>query len=215
MSSMKCTLREWQQLNKDSSTIIVQASPVDGSDSWQPFPIGFSYQFMTYRDEFIKSSTGNHENTVLCCFIAQTDQHRRKRPAFNRQKVEYNLHKRGIYNYPFVRGAAYWSALKNSKFVISPEGNGIDCHRHYEALMAGAIPVVEDNPLIKEKYSGCPILYTKDYSEISPKFLEKKYNEMIDQTYDFSRLFLAFYTEEQQTQISECRDFWLKKLCNK
>ena len=81
--------------------------------------------------------------------------------------------------------------------------------------MAGAIPVVEDTPLIKEKYSGCPILYTKDYSEISPKFLEKKYNEMIDQTYDFSRLFVSFYTEEQQAQISECRDFWLKKLCNK
>jgi hypothetical protein len=74
----------------------------------------------------------------------------------------------------------YFSILPSSKFVISPEGNGIDCHRHYEALLAGAIPVMEKNPLTEEKYKDLPVLWTTDYSEITREYLEQKYNEMID-----------------------------------
>jgi hypothetical protein len=35
---------------------------------------------------------------------------------------------------------AYLDNLANSKFVISPVGNGLDCHRSWEALACGAIP---------------------------------------------------------------------------
>ena len=81
--------------------------------------------------------------------------------------------------------------------------------------MAGCIPIVEDNPLIKEKYAGCPILYTKNYLDITDSYLRKKYDEMLDQTYDFSCLFLSHYTEDQQRQIKECGNYWLKKLAGK
>ena len=208
---MKCTLREWQQINKPLSEIIVQASAMDGSDSWQPWPIGMGYEFLTYKDQFINSQKGNHSQTVLCCFISGTDERRRKF-GWNRRKIEYELHKKQIYNLPFVRKQTYWNALLDHKFIISPEGNGIDCHRHYEALMAGCIPIVEDNPQIREKYAGCPILYTKNYSDINNNFLQKKYTEMLDQTYDFSCLFMSHYTEEQQKQIKQSGNYWLQKL---
>jgi hypothetical protein len=105
--------------------------------------------------------------------------------------------------------------LPNYKFIISPEGNGIDCHRHYESLIAGCIPVIEYNPLIETKYKGCPVLYTRDYREINQEYLNIKYNEMIDQTYDFSKLFLSYYTEEQIKVIKNCGNYWTKKLANK
>jgi hypothetical protein len=101
--------------------------------------------------------------------------------------------------------------LPNYKFVISPEGNGIDCHRHYEALLAGCIPIIERNPLVEEKYKGCPVLYTDDYSEITEDYLLKVYEEMKSQTYDFSRLFLSFYTEEQQALIKQCGTYWIRR----
>ncbi len=208
---MKCTLREWQQLTKPISEVIVQASVMDGSDSWTEWPIGMGYEFLTYKDQFKASQKGNHSQLVLCCFISGTDERRRKF-GNNRRKIEYELHKKQIYNLPFVRKGTYWNALLDHKFIISPEGNGIDCHRHYEALMAGCIPIVEDNPRIREKYAGCPILYTNTYSDINNKYLEKKYAEMVDQTYDFSCLFLSHYTEEQQKQIKEAGNFWLEKL---
>ena len=208
---MKYTLREWQQIQKPIEDLIVQASAIDGSDSWQPWPIGMGYEFGTYKDLFQKQQKGNHTQTTLCCFISGTDERRRKL-GINRRKIEYDLHKRQIYNLPFVRRETYWKALLDHKFIISPEGNGIDCHRHYEALMAGCIPIVEENPLIREKYAGCPILYTKNYLDIHESYLQKKYAEMLDQTYDFSCLFLSHYSPEQQQQIKECGNYWMKKL---
>ena len=77
--------------------------------------------------------------------------------------------------------------------------------------MAGCIPIIEHNPLIEEKYKGCPILYTTDYTEITEEYLNKKYEEMIDKEYDFSRLFLSYYTEEQQKDIKECGNYWLNQ----
>lgn len=46
---MICTLAEWQKKEKDVGDFIVQASVVDGSDSWQPFPIGMR----EFLDEYI------------------------------------------------------------------------------------------------------------------------------------------------------------------
>ena len=36
----------------------------------------------------------------------------------------------------------YRRALANSRFVLSPAGNGYDCHRTWEAMYLGAIPIV-------------------------------------------------------------------------
>ena len=81
--------------------------------------------------------------------------------------------------------------------------------------MAGCIPIVEDNPLVREKYRGCPILFTKDYSEINELYLEQCYKNMIDRTYDFSRLFLSSYSLEDQIGIKHNGNYWVKKFCYK
>ena len=35
------------------------------------------------------------------------------------------------------------SELSSYKFALSPEGNGIDCHRTWECLYLGVIPIVK------------------------------------------------------------------------
>jgi hypothetical protein len=109
----------------------------------------------------------------------------------------------------------YYNILPHYKFVISPEGNGIDCHRHYEALMAGCIPIVEDHPGIREKYAGCPVLFTKDYSEMSNEYLEKTYSEMIDKEYDFSKLLLSSYSNEDRNAIKDNGNYWSYRLTHR
>jgi hypothetical protein len=81
--------------------------------------------------------------------------------------------------------------------------------------MAGCIPIVEENSLVREKYRGCPILFTKDYSEINELYLEQRYEEMIDKTYNFSRLFLPSYSLEDQIGIKHNGNYWVKRLCSK
>ncbi len=36
----------------------------------------------------------------------------------------------------------YLEQIGNAKFVLSPPGNGLDCHRTWEALLMGAVPIV-------------------------------------------------------------------------
>lgn len=199
-SKKKCTLREWQKTHKDVSNMIVQASAVDGSDSIQPFPIGMGYK---YKGQQLK---GPHDQTVLFAVLDWTDQKRRP-DGINRKKIIETLENNGIKN---KITDTYFEDLTKHKFVVSPEGNGIDCHRHYEALMAGCIPIIEYNDHIQEKYKGCPILYTKDYTEITEEYLSKKYEEMIDTEYDFSRLMLDYYDKETIKKIKTCGNFWMK-----
>jgi hypothetical protein len=213
---MQMTLRAWQQTHKDPKTFIVQASTQDGSDGWTPFPIGMGWQYATHYGDgqgCHKWQIGSHQTLVQCAISDGTDG--RRRPyGLNRRMILFNLSKNRISNRQ-VSGPQYFNELPSYKFVISPEGNGIDCHRHYEALMAGCIPIMEDNPLIKEKYKGLPILYTKDYSEITSQYLEQRYKEMIEQTYDFSRLFLSSYNLEDQIKIKTNGNYWVKRFCYK
>lgn len=206
---MKLTLQNWQNKFKPLHNMIVQASIKDGSDSWQPFPIGMQYHYarIAHLNEHLQ--IGPHNFLVFCGFSDGTDNRRRQGDLTRNQYVK-TLRQNNINNSP-VHSDQYFQILPHVKFVISPEGNGIDCHRHYEALMAGCIPIIEHNPLIEEKYKGCPILYTTDYTEITEEYLNKKYEEMIDQEYDFSCLFLSYYTEEQQKDIKECGNYWLNQ----
>ena len=160
----------------------------------------------------LDSQIGNHNNTVLCAINTGTDRRRRRRGG--RDAIVNNLKKNNIINSK-IPSSQYYKNLSNYKFIISPEGNGIDCHRHYEALMAGCIPIIEHNTDMKRKYSNMPILYTKDYSEITDSYLLKKYDEFNSNKYDFSKLFVSNHTEESQKQIKKHSDFWCKKRTNK
>jgi hypothetical protein len=207
---MKCTLREWQGKVKDISGMIVQASSINMDDAWQPFPIGMSWQFVKMYHHGEKLQLGSHENLLLCCISNNSDQYRRSN-TFNRMAALSILGQNGFYNMA-LSYTDYFLQLPTYKFVVSPEGNGIDCHRHYEALMAGSIPIVERNPLTEEKYKGCPVLWTTDYSEITQDYLLAKYNEMLDTEYDFSCLFVQNYSPDIQSKLKESGNFWLMNI---
>lgn len=199
------SLREWQTLEKDTSKFIIQASTKDGLDGWTDFPIGMSWGWLSNQNVPL---IGDHSETVLCAISTTTDSNRRKNEAVTRFKIAETLYRNGIQNIQ-LNHSDYFKTLSSYKFVISPEGNGIDCHRHYESLLAGCIPIVERNPLTDKKYEGCPILWTTDYSEITIDYLSKKYDEMIDIQYDFSKLWLDTYPLETQTVIHENSIHWI------
>jgi len=205
------SLINWQSTLKDTPTLIVQASSTCGGDLWMPFPIGMSWQYVKFFNNSPTWQIGPHDKLVLCAINPGTDS-RRRPTGINRWQILNTLQKNNIHNTQ-LQGESYFSSLPSYKFVISPEGNGIDCHRHYEALLAGCIPIMEYNDKILEKYKGLPILYTKDYSEITSDYLEQKYKEMSENTYDFSRLFLSYYSNEQQEEIRKCGNFWIEKMC--
>jgi hypothetical protein len=88
---------------------------------------------------------------------------------------------------------AYFKRLRCAKFVVAPQGNGIDTHRVWEALYMGAIPIVIDFPPMRAAYARLPVLLVKSWSDVGVDMLEDKFAEMHKQFqhYDWSRLSAA------------------------
>jgi hypothetical protein len=59
--------------------------------------------------------------------------------------------------------SAYARALLTSQLVWAPPGRGIDSHRAWEALLAGAVPVVLSSPL-DGAYAGLRVLAVANFS---------------------------------------------------
>ena len=76
----------------------------------------------------------------------------------------------------------YLQNVGNAKFVLSPPGNGFDCHRTWEALLLGAAPVVLSsglNPL----YEQLPAVVVDDWTQMTENLLlSHKFSSMDDLT---------------------------------
>ena len=69
----------------------------------------------------------------------------------------------------------YIKLLSEHKFCVSPLGNGADCHRTWEAIYVGCIPIIEKHPILYEHFRELPILFVDDYSNITEEFLNSEY----------------------------------------
>jgi len=61
--------------------------------------------------------------------------------------------------------------LSQSKFMICPRGNAIDCHRNWEVLYMRRVPVMKRHPYLEELYKNLPVLFVDDYKEITKELL--------------------------------------------
>jgi hypothetical protein len=64
-----------------------------------------------------------------------------------------------------------WKNMLNFKYVISPHGNGLDCHRTWEAIFLGCIPIVRTSAL-DPLFEGLPVLIVREWSHISQRLLD-------------------------------------------
>ncbi|ODT13134.1 MAG: hypothetical protein ABS35_38600 [Kaistia sp. SCN 65-12] len=64
-----------------------------------------------------------------------------------------------------VSQAAIWRRYAGSPFVVSAIGNGLDCHRTWEALILGSIVITRTSPL-DPLFAGLPIVIVRDWEEI-------------------------------------------------
>ncbi len=89
---------------------------------------------------------------------------------------------------------SYLFDLAQSKFVLSPRGNGLDCHRTWEALYMGAIPIVVTSP-IDPLYDGLPVIIIKGWNEVTQEFLEAKWEEMSAAEYQLNRIYADYWLD--------------------
>jgi hypothetical protein len=92
----------------------------------------------------------------------------------------YCLEQTGVPLPPRKPFGEYLADLASASFCISPRGNGVDCHRTWEALYLRAIPIVIRS-LLNDHHPDIPMIVLDDWSEFraiefSPELYERTWN---------------------------------------
>ena len=92
-----------------------------------------------------------------------------------------------------------YAILSKYKFILSPPGAGLDCHRTWEALYCGTIPIIIESS-INELYRDLPVLIVNSWDDITKDLLEKKYVEIQDNIkkdkYNMKKMYMNYWTTE-------------------
>tara|TARA_R100000008_G_scaffold84500_1_gene72044 strand:- start:3923 stop:4744 length:822 start_codon:yes stop_codon:yes gene_type:complete len=138
--------------------------------------------------EEVSTSDENKENLAYMNFDISTNS--------NTRSEVHNLFSDQSYVYcaPKKSFGEYLKDLKSSKFCISPQGRGVDCHRIWESILMRTIPIVKDCQNISF-YRDMPILIIDDWAQIDEKFLEEEYENKINK-WDDSKLFMDHWIKE-------------------
>jgi hypothetical protein len=98
---------------------------------------------------------------------------------------------------PNIHPAENLKRLSKYKFCISPEGNGVDCHRLWEALYLKVVPIVLDSPFIRILLGHkIPLIVLNEWREIEELESKLDYN-----TYDFSVMESEFRFSKMMDKI--------------
>jgi len=91
-----------------------------------------------------------------------------------------------------VERAESWRRNAGFAFTISPRGRGMDCHRTWEAILLGSIPLIPDLP-INGLFADLPVVVVRDWATVTPDFLAAEQERILASEFDFAPLLLEFW----------------------
>lgn len=101
-------------------------------------------------------------------------------------------------NNNFTKRTKNWEIITNYAFVLSPFGNGMDCHRTWETLCLGSIPIVKA-PNFKKLFEELPVLIVNDWSDINEELLIKTIDEFQTKQFNYDKLKLSYWVNKIKT----------------
>lgn len=180
---------KWFTTNVNAKDERIQSIPIGlENDRWHP--LGHKKEKI---EDMLKTSK-NLKNLVYVC-----------------HKIRTNLYKRAFI-YPLFKGKS-WSTVQggdhavlfdeyldnvyNHRFVVCPEGNGMDTHRTWEALYMGTIPIEKRNTN-NQFYTDLPICFVDEWEEITVDFLERWLIGSSWQTWNMKKLAFEYWKNKIQ-----------------
>jgi hypothetical protein len=86
----------------------------------------------------------------------------------------------------------YLKDLSKSFFVLSPNGNGVDCHKTWESLYLKTIPIVTESININF-YKDFPILILKKWEDLDLTYLNKELYYKLWAKFNQDKLLINFF----------------------
>jgi hypothetical protein len=88
-----------------------------------------------------------------------------------------------------------WALQSEYQFVLSPHGAGLDCHRTWEALLLGCIPIVK-SANINGLFNELPVISVNEWSEVNSSFLENAMREIESKSINTEKLLMRYWISE-------------------
>lgn len=131
----------------------------------------------------------NREPKIYVNFTVSNDRFNQRQDCLN--KINEDLL---VMNQTFTPRTKNWKLMTKYSFVLSPTGVGLDCHRTWEALCLGCIPIVKMVNFTK-LFEDLPVLMIEDWADVTEELLQKTLAEFSTRTFNYDKLTLSYWTE--------------------
>ena len=92
-------------------------------------------------------------------------------------------------------GLEMMKMYSQAAFVLSPKGTHFDCWRHYEAIVMGSIPIVDDHFTLHETLHNMPAVFVQDWRVLSRDRLLTHLEEIVSRDHNFEPLTRQFWLD--------------------
>ena len=137
-----------------------------------------------------KNSFINKEPKIYVNFTVSNDRFKQRQDCLNKINKELL-----VINQTFTPRTNNWKLMTKNAFVLSPTGVGLDCHRTWEALCLGCIPIVKMANFTK-LFEDLPVLMVEDWSEVTEELLQKTLVDFSTRQFNYSKLTLSYWKNQ-------------------
>ena len=168
-----------------------------------PIPLGYANTYHKHRDfNEVRRRMGRPKTKMLlACFAKETNQLERGKAHDAVKGKDFTT------DFCFDKYAdkrlsygEYLDQMAQHHFTLSPPGNGLDCHRTWEALYLGSIPIIKDN-ITARALDGLPSLRVDDWSQITEELLQRTLEFYKTRQCDWQRLWIPYWQKRFKQEI--------------
>lgn len=96
--------------------------------------------------------------------------------------------------FDYIRGNRQycWDKHQHYTCVLSPIGNGLDCHRTWEALVLNTVPII-NSPTLSRLCANLPVIVVDDWSKVTREFIMDQLQVIREQKYTNDKLTLRYW----------------------
>tara|TARA_A100001015_G_C14999476_1_gene717756 strand:- start:413 stop:1462 length:1050 start_codon:yes stop_codon:yes gene_type:complete len=176
-------ISDWFSINTNYKNKNLFPIPIGLSNNYSPKNLNFYDYQNIHSIPFIKK-----ENKVYVNFNKNTN--------FKKRSNLYNQFLNNEWfdvDEPNLPLNLYIQKLNNYKYILCPEGNGVDTHRIWESLYLGSIPIVKRHKNF-QSFEDLPIFQVDDFNEINMNSLET-FSKNLDVEVNYKKLTINHWIE--------------------
>lgn len=88
-----------------------------------------------------------------------------------------------------------WERQSQYQFVLSPHGAGLDCHRTWEALLLGCIPIVKKAKM-NDLFEDLPFIEVDDWRQVNQSFLDEAKKQLSLKAFNQEKLLMRYWKKQ-------------------